>query len=106
MPKLLIVVLHQQDAERVVTALEDAGHRLTQIPSIGGFLRLENVTLLLALEETAVDSAIAVIERYCSSRDLELPLVVRGRLKDELPGLIRHGGATIMVADLDRLLQL
>lgn len=105
MQKLLIVILHQQDAEQVVTALEDAGHRLTQIPSIGGFLRLENVTLLLALEEAAVDSAVAVIERYCSSRDLELPLVVRGRLKDELPGLIRHGGATIMVADLDRLQQ-
>jgi uncharacterized protein YaaQ len=105
MQKLLIVVLHQQDAEQVVTSLEDAGHRLTQIPSVGGFLRLDNVTLLLALEEAAVDSAIAVIERHCSSRDLELPLVVSGRLKDELPGLVRHGGATIMVVDLDRLQQ-
>jgi uncharacterized protein YaaQ len=105
MQKLLIVVLHQQDAEQVVTALEDAGHRLTQIQSMGGFLRMQNVTLLLAMDETAVESAIAVIERFCSSRDLELPLVVRGRLKDELPGLVRHGGATIMVADLDRLQQ-
>jgi uncharacterized protein YaaQ len=35
----------------------------------------------------------------------ELPLVVRGRLKDELPPLVKHGGATILIVDLERVLQ-
>jgi uncharacterized protein YaaQ len=105
MAKLLIAILHQLDAENVVAALEDAGHRLTQIPSIGGFLGIENVTLLMAVEDSRVDDVISVIEGYSSNREIELPLVVRGRLKDELPRLVRHGGATILVANLERVQQ-
>ena len=105
MAKLLIAILHQLDADAVVTALEESGHRLTRIPSIGGFLGIENVTLLLAVDEAKLDEVTAIIERYCSSREIELPLVVQGRLKDELPSLVRHGGATIMVADLETVRQ-
>ena len=83
--RMLLVVLHKLDAENVVTALEEAGHRLTQIPSIGGFLGIENVTLMLAVDEDKVEDVVVVIERYCSRREIELPLVVQGRLKDELP---------------------
>ena len=101
MAKLLFVVLHKLDAENVVIALEEAGHRLTQIPSIGGFLSIENVTLMMAVDDDKVEDVAAVIERYCSSREIELPLYVQGRLKDELPSLVRHGGATILIANLE-----
>jgi uncharacterized protein YaaQ len=103
--KLLLAILHQADAENVVTALEEAGHRLTQIPSVGGFLRIDNVTLLLAVEDSKVEDVIGVIESYASSREIELPLVVQGRLKDELPPLVRHGGATILIAELESVRQ-
>lgn len=105
MPKLILAVLQQLDAEGVVTALEGAGHRLTQIPSLGGYLGLENVTLMMAAEDSRVDDIISVIEKYCSIREIELPLVVRGRLKDELPRLVKHGGATILIVDLERVLR-
>lgn len=105
MAKLLLVVLHKLDAENVVMALEDAGHRLTQIPSIGGFLGIENVTLMMAVDDDKVEDVVAVIERYCSSREIELPLVVQGRLKDELPNLVRYGGATILIANLESVRQ-
>jgi uncharacterized protein YaaQ len=105
MSKLILAVLHPLDAEGVVTALEGAGHRLTQIPSMGGYLGLENVTLMMAAEDARVDDIISVIERHCSIREIELPLVVRGRLKDELPRLVKHGGATILIVDLERVLQ-
>ena len=105
MPKLILAVLHQFDAEGVVTALEGAGHRLTQIPSLGGYLGLENVTLMMAAADARVDDIISVIEKYCSIREIELPLVVRGRLQDELPRLVKHGGATILIVDLERVLQ-
>jgi len=103
--KLLLAILHQLDAENVVTALESAGHRLTRIPSFGGFLGIENVTLLMAVDDAQVEDVVAVIESYCSSREIELPLVVRGRLEDELPRLVRHGGATILIANLESVRQ-
>jgi hypothetical protein len=34
-----------------------------------------------------------------------LPLFVQGRLKDELPSLVRHGGATILIANLESVRQ-
>lgn len=105
MAKLLLAIVHQLDAENVVSALESAGHRLTRIPSVGGFLGIENVTLLAAVEDSDVDAVVGLIESYCSSREIELPLVVRGRLKDELPPLVRHGGATILIAHLESVRQ-
>ncbi|HEX5578091.1 MAG TPA: cyclic-di-AMP receptor [Candidatus Limnocylindria bacterium] len=101
MAKLLFAILHQLDAENVVTALEEDGHRLTRIPSFGGFLGVENVTLLMAVEEEKLDDVVGVIESYTSGREMELPLVVQGRLKDELPRMIRYGGATILIANLE-----
>ena len=91
MAKLLLVVLHKLDAENVVTALEEAGHRLTQIPSIGGFLGIENVTLMMAVEEEKADDVVAVIER-CLLQPRDRAAVVRpGPPADELPSLVRHG---------------
>jgi uncharacterized protein YaaQ len=105
MAKLLLAIVHQLDAENVVGALEREGHRLTRIPSIGGFLSIENMTLLAAVEDSDVDTVVGLIESYCSSRELELPLVMRGRLKDGLPPLVRHGGATILIANLESIRQ-
>jgi len=101
--KLLIAVVHNLDAEEVISALEEKQHRVTMVPSIGGFLRIENATLLIGAEEDEVPDVLGVIEQHCSSRDLELPLVVVGRLQDELPRMVRHGGATVMIADLDSI---
>jgi uncharacterized protein YaaQ len=103
--KLVLAILHQLDAENVVTALEEAGHRLTRISSTGGFLGIENVTLLMAVDDDKVDDVTAVIERYTSGREMELPLFVQGRLKDELPRLVRYGGATILIANLESVRQ-
>lgn len=105
MAKLLVAVVHHLDADRVISALEERGHRLTRIPSIGGFLGIENSTLLLGVEDELLPSVLSTIEEHCSSREIELPLVLAGRLKDELPGLIRHGGATVFVADLQEIVR-
>jgi len=103
--KLVLTILHQLDADNVVTALEESGHRLTRIPSVGGFLRVENVTLLMAVDDNKVEDVVAVIERFTSGREMELPLVVQGRLVDELPSLVRYGGATILIANLESVRQ-
>ena len=60
---------------------------------------------MMAVDDDKIEDVVAVIERYCSSREIELPLVVQGRLQDELPSLVRHGGATILIANLESVRQ-
>jgi uncharacterized protein YaaQ len=106
MAKLLIAVVHHLDADKVVAALEEGGHPLTRLTSFGGFLGIENTTLLIGLEDEALSSVLGIIKQHCASREIELPLVVAGRLQDHLPGLIRHGGATVFIADLKDIMRL
>ncbi len=106
MSKLLIAIVHELDAERVISALEKADHRVTMLPSVGGFLRIQNATLLIAAEEDAVPGILAILEEHCSARDVELPLVVPGRLADELPRVVRHGGATVLIGDLQSIVRI
>lgn len=105
MSKLVIAVVHHLDADNVISALEERGHRLTRIPSVGGFLGIENSTLLLGVEDEALPSVLETIDEHCSSREIELPLVLVGRLKEQLPGLVRHGGATVFIADLQGIVR-
>lgn len=101
MSKLMVAVVHDLDADQVITALEDEGHRVTRVRSSGGYLGIENSTLLLGIEDEAMPAVLAILERECSSRDIELPLVLAGRLKEQLPRIVRHGGATVFIADLE-----
>jgi uncharacterized protein YaaQ len=104
--KLMVAVVHDLDAEQVIAALGEEGHRVTRLPSSGGYLGIENSTLLLGVEDEAMPGVMAILERECSSREIELPLVLVGRLKDELPRTIRHGGATVFVADLEGIVRI
>ncbi len=106
MSKLLVAIVHNLDADPVISALEDDGLRVTQLPSIGGFLRTQNSTLLIGVEDDQAKRVVEILERECSSRDVELPLVVVGRLKDALPRIVRHGGATVFIADLEAILHI
>lgn len=101
MSKLMVAVVQDLDADQVITALEDEGHRITRVRSSGGYLGIENSTLLLGVEGEAMPAVHAILERECSSRDIELPLVLAGRLKEHLPRIVRHGGATVFIADLE-----
>jgi uncharacterized protein YaaQ len=104
MSKLLVAIVHELDAEKVIKALEEDGHRVTEIRSSGGFLRMGNSTLLIGIEDEAVPAVQAVLERECSSREVELPLVFHGRLADGLAKTVRHGGATVFVVDLEAII--
>jgi uncharacterized protein YaaQ len=101
--KLLIAVVHESDADKVIAALQEEGHRVTQIRSSGGYLRMDNSTLLVGVDDEAVPKVLDILERECASRDIELPLVFHGRLRDELPRLVRHGGATVFISDLEAI---
>lgn len=62
--KLIIVVVHKNHDE-LLRRLLDAGFRVTQFSSLGGFLRRRSATLLVGVEERRLDEALAMIRQTC-----------------------------------------
>jgi hypothetical protein len=61
--KLLVFVTEYSVADPTVDALVEQGFRVTRLASTGGFLRKGNTTLLVGVEDSAVDRAIAIAHR-------------------------------------------
>lgn len=106
MAKLLIAFLHHDDAEAAADALRREGHRFTRVPTVGGFLDAPNETFVLAAEDDAVEAVLSTIETACQPREIEVPLVLLDRLSDWEERTVAHGGATVLVADLERIVHL
>ncbi|MGP1673587.1 MAG: cyclic-di-AMP receptor [Candidatus Limnocylindrales bacterium] len=106
MSKLLVAIVHPDDAGPAAEALRAAGHRFTQLPSIGGFLGTDNATFLFGVEDAAESAIVRIFEDVCHRRDIEVPLVLTERLADWQARTVSHGGATILVADLDRIVRI
>lgn len=63
MMKLLVFVTEDNVADPTVDALIEQGFRVTRLASTGGFLRKGNTTLLVGIEENAVERAIEITRR-------------------------------------------
>ena len=66
---LVLSIVRNEDADRVVGGLLVAGHRVTRINTAGVFLRRRNVTLLVGVEEEKVDEVLQIIQANCRRRD-------------------------------------
>ena len=104
MGKLIVAVVHGDDAGRLVNALREADLRVTQLQSSGGFLRARNATLILGVEDERVPEAMQVIEQNCQPRILRVPLELLGAMEASWPGTeVTHGGATVFVLPADEI---
>ena len=102
MPKLLIAVVHAQDAGQLVEALRGAELRVTEVLSRGGFLQARNAMLYIGVEDDQVDMAMHLIEENCQSRTESLPAEPLGAFgANWIPAEVTHGGATVFVVPLD-----
>jgi uncharacterized protein YaaQ len=63
--KLMVAIVHADDADVVIRALLEAGHRLTRINTTGGFLRRGNATLLIGVEAHQVDEVLGLMQAAC-----------------------------------------
>lgn len=66
--KLLLSVVEDRAAGRVVDALVAGGFGVTRIDTAGGFFRRGNATLLVGADEERVDAAIAVMRAAYPTR--------------------------------------
>jgi uncharacterized protein YaaQ len=106
MSKLLIAFVHHDDAGPAAEALRAARHRFTVLPSVGGFLGTDNATFVFGVEDEAERRVIEIFERVCHGREVDVPLVLLERLADWHATTVAHAGATILVADLQRIVRI
>jgi uncharacterized protein YaaQ len=104
MPKLLIAVVHAQDAPQLVEALRAAEIRVTEVLSRGGFLQARNEMLFIGVDDDQVDPAIRLIEDNCRSRSENVPAEPLGAFDANwMPAEVTHGGATVFVVPLEEI---
>ncbi|MBI3750149.1 MAG: cyclic-di-AMP receptor, partial [Chloroflexi bacterium] len=66
--KLVVAIVHNEDAGALVDALLQAEHRTTRLQSSGGFLKQSNATIIVGVEDDKVDEVLAIVRENCTSR--------------------------------------
>ncbi|NMA54833.1 MAG: hypothetical protein GX952_02725 [Firmicutes bacterium] len=99
--KLIVAVVQDQDAPRLLEKLLAQGYRATRLASTGGFLRQGNTTLLVGANDGKVEEVLQLIEDTCRSREQAVtPWVPLGGTVDTYvpyPLEVTVGGATVFV---------
>ena len=108
--KLIIAIVQDEDASRLVSNLMNEGFGVTKLATTGGFLRAGNTTLLVGVDDDKFEGAMAVIEKVCKSRKqiATSPSPVAGTTGVYVPYPIEVmvGGATIFVLNVDQFVKL
>jgi len=103
--KLVVAVVQDKDAARLLETLVKRGLQVTKLASTGGFLREGNTTLLIGTPAERVNEALKAIEENCHSRtQLVSPIVPPGGPADAYlpyPIEVKVGGATVFVLDVE-----
>jgi uncharacterized protein YaaQ len=104
--KLVVAIVHKEDAGRLVDALVERDFRATRLHSSGGFLRQSNASLLLGVEDEQVEAVLAIIRDNCVSRTQTVsplpPLMEPGEFYLPYPTEVNVGGAVVFVLPVER----
>ena len=108
--KLIIAIVQDEDAPRLVSSLMNEGFSVTKLATTGGFLRAGNTTLLLGVDDGKYDGAISVIEKVCKSRKqiATAPSTVAGSNNGYVPYPVEVmvGGATVFVMNVEQFIKM
>ena len=104
--RLILAVIQKEDEDALTDALEQDNIGATRIGTSGGFLRTNNVTLMIAVEDARVDRVLALMRQHCMRRTKHLSpmlpsLEARERFLGSVP--VDVGGATVFVLNLERM---
>ncbi len=103
--KMVIAIVQDYDADRMLNAVCGAGFYATRLSSTGGFLRSGNKTVLLGVEDQRVPACLRLIEQACKPR-------VAGDINPSAPEFaewfsvgvhdVTVGGAIVFIVAVDR----
>jgi uncharacterized protein YaaQ len=104
--KMIIAIVHADDASALVKALIRAGYGVTHTKSAGGFLRRQNSTIFAGVPERDVDTVLGIIRDRCHARTEQVsplpPVVEPGEVYMPYPMEVEVGGATVFVLPVER----
>jgi uncharacterized protein YaaQ len=104
--KLVVSIVHSDDAETLIRALEQKEYRCTMISTTGGFLREGNATVLIGTEEPQLEEVLGIIKENCHARTQLVsplpPVAEAGEFYIPRPVEVQVGGATVFVLDVQR----
>jgi uncharacterized protein YaaQ len=105
--KLIVAIVHNEDAGALVDALLDKEYRATRLHSSGGFLKQSNATIVVGVEDAQVDDVMAVVRENCTSRTQVVnpmpPIMEPGEFFMPYPLEVEVGGATVFVLPVERV---
>ena len=107
--KLILAVIQADDASRVVQALNQAGFRVTRMATQGAWLRRENATLLIGIDDKQVTEVIGVLRNNAQRRRTYINVPAESSDMAGMigvPGMpleVEVGGATLFVLDVERV---
>jgi uncharacterized protein YaaQ len=104
--KLVVSIVHNEDAGPLVDALLDREYRATRLHSSGGFLKQSNATIIVGVEDAKVDEVLDVVRENCTSRTQVVnpmpPIMEPGEFFMPYPLEVEVGGATVFVLPVER----
>lgn len=108
--KLIIAIVQDEDAARLVSSLMNEGYGVTKLATTGGFLRAGNTTLIIGVEDDKFQGAMAVIEKICKSRrqiaTSSSPVGATSGTYMPYPIEVMVGGAIIFVVPVEQFIKM
>jgi uncharacterized protein YaaQ len=104
--KMVVAIVHNEDAGVLVDALLEHEFRATRLHSSGGFLKQSNATVMLGVEDGEVDEVLGIVRKNCHSRSQIVnpmpPIMEPGEFFMPYPLEVEVGGATVFVLPVER----
>ncbi|MEX2045794.1 MAG: cyclic-di-AMP receptor [Chloroflexota bacterium] len=104
--KFVFAVTHSEDVGALVDALTEKDYRVTRLHSTGGFLKQNNASVVLGVEDEQVDAVLTIIRETCHARSQYInpmpPIMEPGEFYMPYPVEVTFGGATVFVLDVAR----
>jgi uncharacterized protein YaaQ len=104
--KLVVAIVHHEDAGPLVDMLLDREYRATRLHSSGGFLKQSNATIMVGVDDDQVEDVMAIVRETCTSRTQIVnpmpPIMEPGEFFMPYPLEVEVGGATVFVVPVER----
>lgn len=110
--KLIIAIVQDEDASRLVNQLMKNGYGVTKLATTGGFLRAGNTTLLIGVDDEKLHAVMEIIEKVCKCRKQMTATPSSVSAMGAMPGAASYpvevtvGGATVFVLSVDQFIKL
>lgn len=107
--KFLITIVQAYDCDKLLRAVVEQGFRATKISSVGGFLRMGNATVLMALPDDQVNTVVRLIRETCRSRvEVQVEREFSEYMEWFPAGVhdVTVGGAVVFVVPMSRMVRI